>query len=142
VPHSLNLWASGYGRVADLTSHLLGVMCGQTFSLSSPVAVWGYACHVYRLCYSGVAAVRKLIGSYHENVDGKLRFTESRTTEMTDDLQNAIDEARTLAHALGYIAGISEATRYMSSENRWRALAKYMRQYEKDNPRYARIKDD
>ena len=61
---------------------------------------------------------------------------------MDDDRQNAIDEARTLAHALGYIAGISEATRYMSSENRWRALAKYMRQYEKDNPRYARIKDD
>tara|TARA_R110000824_G_scaffold69785_5_gene179597 strand:- start:198 stop:383 length:186 start_codon:yes stop_codon:yes gene_type:complete len=61
---------------------------------------------------------------------------------MTDDLQNAIDEARTLAHALGYFAGICEATRFMSSENREHALAKYMKQYEKDNPRYARIKND
>jgi hypothetical protein len=61
---------------------------------------------------------------------------------MTDDLQNAIDEARTLAHALGYFAGTAEATRYMSGVNREHALAKYMKQYEKDNPRYARIKDD
>ena len=61
---------------------------------------------------------------------------------MNDDLQNAIDEARTLAHALGYFAGIAEATRYMSGVNRDVALAKHMHRYEIDHPEYARIKDD
>jgi hypothetical protein len=61
---------------------------------------------------------------------------------MTDDLQTAIDEARTIAHARGYFAGICEATRFMSGANREQALAKHMKQYEKDNPRYARIKND
>ena len=61
---------------------------------------------------------------------------------MTDDLQNAIDEARIIAHARGYFAGICEATRFMSAVNREHALAKYMHRYEIDNPRYARIKDE
>ena len=61
---------------------------------------------------------------------------------MSANLQKAIDEARTIAHALGFFAGISEATRYMSGVNREQALAKHMKQYEKDNPRYARIKND
>ncbi len=59
-----------------------------------------------------------------------------------DDLQNAIDEARIIAHARGFFAGICEATRFMSSENREHALAKYMHRYEIDHPEYARIKDD
>jgi hypothetical protein len=59
-----------------------------------------------------------------------------------DDLQTSIDEARTIAHARGFFAGICEATRYMSSENREQAIAKYMHRYEIDNPQYARIKDD
>ena len=60
---------------------------------------------------------------------------------MPDNLQNAIDEARTIGHALGFFAGISEATRCMSAANRDVALAKHMHRYEIDNPRYARIKD-
>ena len=61
---------------------------------------------------------------------------------MSDDLQNAIDEARTIAHARGYFAGICEATRFMSAANREQALAKHMHRYEIDNPRYARIKNE
>jgi hypothetical protein len=60
---------------------------------------------------------------------------------MSANLQNAIDEARTIAHACGFFAGICEATRFMSGANREHALAKYMKQYEIDNPRYARIKN-
>ena len=61
---------------------------------------------------------------------------------MTDDLQTAIDEARIIAHARGYFAGILEATRFMSGVNRDVALAKHMHRYEIDHPEYARIKDD
>lgn len=61
---------------------------------------------------------------------------------MTDDLEKTIRTARIINHARGYFAGIDDATKYLSGENREGALALLMKKYEADNPDYVRVKNE
>jgi hypothetical protein len=61
---------------------------------------------------------------------------------MPKELEQTIQTARIINHARGYFAAVLDCTRYVSERNREQAIARLIKKYEADHPRYARIKNE